>query len=153
MKVILLQNIKGIGQIGDIKDVNDGYGRNFLLPRKMAKTATAQSIKESEVLKKKLKEILELEHKKALEIADKLKDVTLEVTEKANASGKLFAAVGRKEIAAKLKQVSGYDVAEDSIVIQEHAIKTTGEHTVVLELTQDVKPEIKVIVHADLKAE
>jgi len=153
MKVILLQNIKGIGQIGDIKDVNDGYGRNFLLPRKMAKAATAQSIKESELLKKKLKEVLEIEHKKALEIADKLKDVTLEVTEKANASGKLFAAVGRKEIAHKLKEVSGYDVAEDAIVIQEHAIKTTGEHMVLLELTDEVKPEIKVIVHTDLKAE
>lgn len=153
MKVILLQNIKGIGHIGDIKDVNDGYGRNFLLPRKMAKLATAQSVNESEVLKKKLKEILEIEHKKALEIAEKLKDLTLEVTEKANSSGKLFAAVGRKEIAHKLKEVSGYDVAEDTIIIQEHAIKTTGEHVVVLELTDEVKPEIKVIVHPDIKAE
>jgi large subunit ribosomal protein L9 len=153
MKVILLQNIKGVGQIGDIKEINDGYGRNFLLPRKMAKPATAQSVKEAELLKKKLKEVLELEHKKAIEIADKLKDVTLEVTEKANASGKLFAAVGRKEMAHKLKEVTGYDVAEDAIIIPEHAIKTVGEHVIVLELTNEVKPELKVIVHADTKPE
>ncbi len=152
MKVILLHNIRGIGQIGDIKDVSDGYARNFLLPRKMAKAADTGAVKESESLKKRLQETLELERTQALAIAEKLKDVTLELAEKANASGKLFAAVGRKEIAQKLKSTTGYDVAEDSIIIQEHAIKTVGDHTVELELTKEVKVPLKVIVTALTKS-
>lgn len=148
MRVILLTNIKGIGQIGDIKDVNDGYGRNFLIPRRLAKVADAGSVRESENLKKRLTDMLELERKEAQDIAGKLTGTTLELSEKANASGKLFAAVGKREIAQKLKTATSYQIAEDSIIIQEHAIKTVGEHTIELELAKDIKVPVKVIITA-----
>ena len=67
MKVILLQNIKGFGQIGDVKNVSDGYGRNFLLPRKMAKAANENSMKEVESLKAKRIIMIEVEKKNAFE--------------------------------------------------------------------------------------
>jgi len=146
MRVIFLQNIKGVGQIGDVKEVSDGYGRNYLLPRKLAKQATSVSLKEAELLKKKLAQTLELEHTQAAEMGEKLKDTVLELTEKASASGTLFAAVGRKEIIGKLKETTGYEVGEDAVRIPEHAIKTTGEHTVELQLASEVTVPLMVRV-------
>ncbi len=149
MRVILLHNIKGVGQIGDIRDVSDGYGRNFLLPRKLARAAIGNALKEAEQLKKKLKEIRELESKQALAIAEKLKGTVLELREKANPAGKLFAAVTRKEIAEKLKAATGYEVGDESVKIKEHSIKTVGEHSVELELTPDVTVLLHVVVLAE----
>ncbi|MDP3763500.1 MAG: 50S ribosomal protein L9, partial [bacterium] len=72
MKVILLHNIKGFGQIGDVKNVSDGYARNFLLPRKMVKAATESSLKEVDNLKKKLSAMQEVEKETAVKIAEQL---------------------------------------------------------------------------------
>ena len=77
MKVILLQNIKGIGRMGDIKDVSDGYGRNFLLAKKLGKLANEGTIKEAEVLKKKAEVETKVAQDKAKEVAEKVKDVAL----------------------------------------------------------------------------
>lgn len=146
MKVILLQNIKGIGQIGDVKDVSDGYGRNYLMPRKLAKVATPDTLKEAEKLRANRELIMKEEKEKAQQVADKLKDVSLELSEKTNEKGKLFAQVGKKEIAAKLKEKTGVQLEDDMIQMDEH-IKTTGEHSVQLELAPDVSVSIKVIVN------
>lgn len=145
MKVILLQNIKGVGQIGDVKAVNDGFGRNFLLPRKMAKPATQATVKEVEALKNKAVIVAQLTVKRAQEIADKLKDVVLEMTEKANEQGTLFAALGPKEIAHKLKESAGVEVDRESVKLDE-PIKTAGEHVVTLELAPDITAQIKITV-------
>src|SRR3989344_1287881 len=101
MKVILLQNIKGIGRMGDIKDVSDGYGRNFLLAKKLGKLANEGTIKEAEVLKKKAEVETKVAQDKAKEVAEKVKDVALEFTKKSSKTGKLFASLGKEEIAQK----------------------------------------------------
>ncbi len=150
MKVIFLQNIKGVGQIGDVKEVSDGYGRNYLIPQKLAKQATSVSLKEAELLKKKLAQTLELEHAQAAEIGKRIKDTVLELTEKASASGTLFAAVGRKEIIQKLKEVSGYEVGEDTVHIPEHALKTTGEHAVELRLASELTVPLIIRIRGEL---
>lgn len=148
MKVIFLKNVRGVGQIGDVKEIADGYARNYLLPHNLAKAASTNSVKEVENLKKKLSEQVKIEETRAKEVAEKLKDVVLELSERANASGKLFAAVGRKEIAEALKKSTGYEVTEDAIHIQEHAIKTVGEHEVEIKLTNEVSVSIKVNIVA-----
>jgi len=145
MKVILLQNIKSVGQIGDVKDVNDGYGRNYLLPHKLAKAATPEAMKEAEQLRAKREFIMKEQAEKAHEVADKLKDVTLELSEKTNEKGKLFAAVGKKEISHKLKEKTGVQLEDEMIQLDSH-IKTVGDHVVQLELAPDVIVSIKVIV-------
>jgi len=145
MRVILLQNIKGVGQIGDVKEVSDGYGRNFLLPRKFAKPATPDALKEAEQLRARREVILKEQAEKAQEVADKLKDVTLELSEKTNEKGKLFAAVGKKEISHKLKEKTGIHLEEDMIQLDEH-IKTVGEHVVQLELAPEVQVGLKLVV-------
>lgn len=145
MKVILLQNIKGFGQIGDIKNVSDGYARNFLLPKKMAKTANDNSLKEIESLKAKRVIMIESEKKNALEAAEKLKDFVIEFTRKATKTGKLFAGIDKKDIVKEIKKASGVQLQEEMIG-HEEPIKHIGEHMVDLNLSPEVKTQIKVDV-------
>ncbi len=145
MKVILLQNIKGFGQIGDVKNVSDGYARNFLLPHKMAKVANEGSMKEVESLKAKRIILIEAEKKNALEAVEKLKDVVIEFTRKATKTGKLFAGIGKDDIVKEIKNSSGVQLQEEMIGHDE-PIKHIGEHLIDLNLSPDVKTQIKVVV-------
>ena len=145
MKVILLQNIKGFGQIGDVKNVSDGYGRNFLLPRKMAKAANENSLKEVESLKAKRIIMIESEKKNALEAVEKLKDLVIEFTRKATKTGKLFAGIDKEDIIKEIKKASGIQLQEEMIGHDE-PIKHIGEHLVDLNLSPEVKTQIKVVI-------
>lgn len=170
MKVILLENIKGVGRIGDIKNVADGYGRNFLLTRKLAKVATEGTIKEAEALKKKAETQEKIAHEKAKEIAEKAKDIVLEFIKKASKTGKLFASVTKEEVAKELSKAVGAKVEASMINLNpsthstkpqggepvestssghevhgEH-IKQEGEHMIEVELAPEIKIEIKVMV-------
>ncbi|MBI2062385.1 MAG: 50S ribosomal protein L9 [Candidatus Yanofskybacteria bacterium] len=145
MKVILLQNIKGFGQIGDVKNVSDGYGRNFLLPRKMAKAASENSMKEVEALKAKRIIMIESEKKNALEAVGKLKDLVIEFTRKATKTGKLFAGIGKDALIKEIKKASGVQLQEEMIGHDE-PIKHIGEHMVDLNLSPEVKTQVKVTV-------
>jgi len=145
MKVILLQNIKGFGQIGDIKNVSDGYARNFLLPRKIAKSASDSSLKEVASLNAKRTIMIESEKKNALEAVEKLKDLVIEFTRKATKTGKLFAGINKDDIAKEIKKSSGVQLQEEMIG-HEEPIKHIGEHLVDLNLSPEVKTQIKVVV-------
>ncbi len=90
MKVVFLQNIKGIAQIGDIKDVSDGHARNFLFPRKMAKPAADNAIKEAADLIKKREQGETLRKEAAQKLAEELQNVALEIREDANEEGHLY---------------------------------------------------------------
>lgn len=148
MKVMLLQNIKGVGRIGDIKTVADGYGRNYLLANKLAKTATEGTMKELEFLKKRGEAEEKIANEKAKEFAAKAKDVVLEFTKKASKTGKLFASLNKEEVAEELSKAIGGKVSPDSVDFKEHGehIKQSGEHMIEVELASDIKVEVKVIV-------
>jgi large subunit ribosomal protein L9 len=148
MKVILLDNIKGFGRIGDIKNVSDGYGRNFLLPRGKAKLATPSSLKEAEILKKKLSVMDTVEKENALKIAEQLKDLAVEIARKATKTGKLFAAIDKEDIVKEIKKASGVSLKEEMLGHDE-PIKNVGEHLVDIELAPEVKTQIKVVVKAE----
>ena len=148
MKVILLQNIKGFGQIGDVKNVSDGYGRNFLIPNKIAKAATDNSMKEVESLKAKRVIMVEEEKKNALEAVEKLKDLVIEFTRKASKAGKLFASVGKDDIVREIKKASGVQLQEEMMGHPE-PIKHIGEHLIDLNLAPEVTAQIKVLVKAE----
>ena len=148
MKVILLQNIKGFGQIGDVKNVPDGYGRNFLLPRKLAKSATEGSLKEVVFLKAKRTIMIESEKKNTLEAVEKLKDLVIEFTRKVTKTGKLFAGIGKDDLVKEIKKASGVQLQEEMIGHDE-PIKHIGEHIVDLNLSPEVKTQIKVLVKAE----
>ena len=148
MKIILLQNIKGFGQIGDVKNVPNGYGRNFLLPRKLAKVANDNAMKEIESLKAKRIITIEAENKNALEAVEKLKDLVIEFTKKATKTGKLFAGIGKDDIVSEIKKASGIQLQEEMIGHNE-PIKHIGEHLVDLNLAPKVKTQIKVLITAE----
>lgn len=134
-KVILLQNIRGIGQVGDVKDVNDGYARNFLFPRKAAKPLTEGTLKDVNATKAKKLEIQAMAQKETQELAQQLTGTTIELTGKASEKGKLFAAIS--EVTA----------AGHTFKLPEH-IKTTGDHPVVLELAHGISASVTVRVTA-----
>ena len=148
MKVILLNNIRGVGQVGDIKTVTDGYARNFLFPHKLAKLANAANEKESETLKQKRVIFLEKERKMAQEAADRLKDRTFEFSEKAGETGTLFAAVSRKDIIRKIRDVTGIELTDDMVSLPEH-LKTIGEHKVDLKLSSEVSMSVNISIRPE----
>src|SRR3989338_4930454 len=151
MRLILLQNIKGVGRMGDIKNVADGYGRNFLIGRGLAKLATEGTIKEADALKKKAEAGEKVAHDKAKEVAEKTKDIVLEFTKKTSKAGKLFASVTKEEIAEDISKAVGGKIEADAINLREHGehIKQEGEHMIEVELAPDIKVELKVIVKGE----
>jgi len=144
MRVIFLQNIKGVAQIGDIKNVSDGYARNFLFPKNLAKPATAEAEKQAEILKKK-RELEDLSNKEsAIEVAKILEGFVMELTEDANEEGHLYGSVNAKIISEALAKKK-IKIKEDLINLPE-PIKTIGEHEVEIELHPEVKTKIKINV-------
>jgi large subunit ribosomal protein L9 len=148
MKVVLLDNIKGIGQVGDIKDVSDGYARNFLFPRNAARSASEGVLKDVQTLKLKKLQELALAKDKAQELATKLAGIQLELTGKANDKGTLFAGIEAHHVADAVTSAAGVKISPDMVKLPEH-IKTVGEHQVVLELADGVTASVTVVVTAE----
>lgn len=148
MKVILLQNIKSFGKMGDVKNVADGYARNFLFPRKIAKLTTDAALKDVDSLKNKLEKTQKLEKDNVAKLAEQLKDIVLEFTRKATKTGKLYSAVTEEDIAEALAKQSGFNIESNSVRLEEHDghIKQLGEHLVKVELAPEIVAEIKVKV-------
>jgi len=144
MRVIFLQNIKGVAQIGDIKNVSDGYARNFLLPKKLAQAATGDTVKLAESLRSKREKQYETDKEGALELAKKLEGLAVDIKEDANDEGHLYGSVNEKKIAHALKE-RGINLKEEYISLPQH-LKTLGEHEVEIELHPEVKAKISVIV-------
>ena len=146
--MVLLDNIKGVGRMGDVKNVADGYGRNFLLPRNMAKIATEQTIKEVDSLKKRAEAVDKLRAEKAQDVAIALKDALVEITRKANDKGTLFDGIEKRDIAMALKGKAEYLIDEDMVKLSE-PIKHIGKHTVDLELAPEVTTQIIIEARAE----
>ena len=144
MKVLLLQDVKPQGKKGDIVEVNDGYARNFLIRRGLAKEATASVINETNQRRaadeKRRKEELEA----AKQAADRLNGTTVEIAIRCGENGKPFGAVTAKEIADKLSQM-GYDVDKKKVVLKD-AIKMVGNYHVDLKLHPGVTAKVVVAV-------
>jgi large subunit ribosomal protein L9 len=146
MKVILRDTIDNLGRPGEVKDVKPGYARNYLLPRRLAETATAAALKYWEKGKEKRAQLVSTEVKTAKELGEKLSGVNLTFAVPASEEGKLFGSVGKADVLKSLK-AAGYEVPKNSVRL-ETAIKTTGEHEVSLRLAPEVTATIKVTVSA-----
>ncbi len=144
MKVIFLKNIKEVAQIGDIKNVSDGYARNFLLARNLAKAASQDAEKQALTLRSKRQEQYSKDILAANAVAEKLKSMTLEIKEDANQEGHLYGSVNQKKIVNALKN-KGINLREEDINMPQH-LKTLGEFEIELELHSEVKPKIKIVI-------
>jgi large subunit ribosomal protein L9 len=150
MKVIFLDNVKGIGQVGDVKEVSDGYARNFLFPRKLGKPASAGAAKEAETMKAKKLEALSIAKAQSEELAKKLSGIAVVLKGKANEKGKLFSAITAADVATELSKEAGIHIAPEAVVLKEH-LKTIGEHTVSIALSgglpgQGVSADVNVTI-------
>ena len=129
MKIILSQDITGVGRKGEVKNVSDGYARNFLLPNKLGQIATPAVIASAEKLKKQTEQDKEIQ-KDILEKNIKgLKDLKVQLKAKANEKGHLFSIIHPDEISKILKEQHHLDIPSKFIEI-EKPIKELGEHTI-----------------------
>ena len=150
MKVILQQDVKGQGKKGEMIEVSEGYGRNFLLPRKLAVPATADAINTMN-LKEKARKAEEARLKaEAQEIAGKLQNCPVKLSAKAGNGGKLFGAVTNKEISEGLKAQYGVDIPKQKIVLDE-PIKAYGSYQVKAKLGFEVSGTVYVTVCEESK--
>jgi len=144
MKVILLQDIDGLGKKYEIKDVKDGYARNFLLPEKLARPATREAMSWLESQKEVIAKEVEEDLKKAQELATKIDGLELSIAVKVGEEGQMFESINAPKIVEKLKEL-GFEVKKSQILL-ESPIKELGEFPVKLNLDHNLEVEIKVIV-------
>ncbi len=144
MKVILLQDVKGTGKKDEIVNVSDGYGRNFLLPRKLAVEATAQAMNDIKNRERAKEYHIEEEKKAARAIAQKLEGITVKLRAKAGASGKLFGSVTSKEVAEELSRIAGIDIDKRKVSMDD--IKSFGTFSCEVKLYQGISAKLYVTV-------
>ncbi|TYK50664.1 50S ribosomal protein L9 [Actinomadura decatromicini] len=145
MKLILTQQVSGLGEPGDVIDVRDGYGRNYLVPRGFAIRWTRGAERQIESIKKarSAREIATVEHAK--EVADQLKSLRVTLRTRAGSGGRLFGAVTAADIATAVRDAHGPDLDRRRIEIG-NPIKTVGTHRVSVRLHSDVSASIDVNV-------
>lgn len=129
MKVIFLQDVARVGKRHDVKEVNDGYAMNFLLPRNLAERATPKSLLALEQRKKQVVIEKEIQDDLLNKNLEEIKDKVVVISEKADEKGHLFAQVHKKEIVQAMKSQHHADINEDFLVI-EKPIKQLGEFTI-----------------------
>ena len=147
MKVILLQDVEGLGKKYEVKEVKPGHARNLLLPQKLAKAATKPALKwladQKEVIEKEAEEDL----KKSQELASTLDGVEVSIIVKVGDEGQLFESINNQKIADKLKEM-GFDVKKSQVRL-ENPIKEIGEFPVSINLDHNLEAEIKLLVTAE----
>jgi len=132
MKVLLIKDVKSLGKAGEVKEVKDGYGQNFLVKKGFAKLATPEVLEEWEKEQAKMKAELEAQIKALNELANKLKETKVTIKRKLGENGHLYGAVTKDDIAKALSE-AGFEVDKKTIEIK-NAIKTVGNHDVSIKL-------------------
>ena len=145
MKVILLQDIKGTGKKDQILEISDGYARNYLLPRKLAREATAEALNSIERAKSADKHREAVRRAEAEQQARDLKGKVIQLTVRGGESGKIYGSVTNDQIAAALKQQLGLEVDKRKIE-QEEPIKSAGQSFITLKLMAGVSTRLIVNV-------
>ena len=145
MKVILQKDIKGQGKKGELKEVSDGYGRNYLLPRGLAIEATADNLNTMRLKDKARQAQIAKEKAEAQENAEKMAGVMVHVKAKAGSAGRLFGAITSKEIAEALEEQHGIKIEKNQIV-QAEPIKQFGNFQVKCKLGYEISGTINVMV-------
>ncbi|HUJ15378.1 MAG TPA: 50S ribosomal protein L9 [Thermoanaerobaculia bacterium] len=144
MKVILIDEIRGLGTRGDVVSVKDGYARNYLIPKNLAREATPGNLKSTEQERKKWALLAQKEKEQASKAADAVKGTKIVVQKRVGEGGQLFGSVTANEIADALAE-KGFEVDKRRIELA-HPIKTLGTHDVEVRLHKDVSAQIQVEV-------
>ncbi len=144
MKVIFLSDVPRVGKKYDVKEVNDGYAMNFLLPRKLAEAATPSAIANLEKRKKNIEIEREVEEKLLLKNLEAIKGKTVTIKAKADEKGHLFSKIHAKEISTAMKDQNNADVGEEFLVL-EKPIKEVGEFEIPVSI-KGKKSSFKLVI-------
>jgi len=144
MKVILLKDIKNLGKKYEIKEVSDGYARNYLIPKKLAKVANEKNLKWLEKQKQKEEKRAEEELRKVQEAASAIDGQEITIPVKVGEDGQLFESITVQKIYEKLKE-EGFEIKKSQILL-ESPIKELGEFPVKIKFPHNLEAEIKIIV-------
>ena len=145
MKVILLQDVQGSGKKDELVNVSDGYARNFLLKRGLAKEASTQNMAERQAQEDAKSRRKQQELDEANRLADSVREKTIKISAKAGDSGKLFGSVTTKEISDEVKKQLGVDIDKRKIMM-DGDIKQFGTYTVELKLYTGISAKVFVMV-------
>ena len=145
MKVIFNEDVRGQGKRGEMKEVSDGYARNYLLPRKLASEATPDMINAFKLKEKAKKAQMAREKAQAEENAKRLEGVVVKISARAGQGGRLFGAITSQEISDALREQHGIEIEKNKIV-QSEPIKSFGNFEVKAKLGYEVSGKINVLV-------
>ena len=148
MKVIFTADVKGQGKKGELKEVSEGYGRNYLLPRKLAVEATTDNMNTLRLKEKAKAAAIAAEKAKAMENSKQLESIVVKVAAKAGNGGKLFGAVTSQEISDALKEQFGIEIEKQKIV-QNDPIKSYGSYDVKCKFGYEISGVIHLLVVED----
>ena len=143
MKVILLDNIKGVGKKDEVINASDGYARNYLLPKKLAVEANAENMNKLNNKKESANYKKDMEKQNAEELAKKIKGIMIKIKVKAGENGKIFGGVTSKEISENLKIQYNLNIDKKKIELKE-TIKTLGSFNVQIKLFEGIMSNLKV---------
>ena len=145
MKVTLLQDVKALGKKGEVVNVNDGYARNFILPKKLGVEANGKNLNDLKLQKNNEAKVAQEHLDAAKKLAEELKAGKVVLTMKVGEGGRTFCSVSSKEIAEAVKEQMHLDIDKKKIQLKEQ-IKTLGTHIVSVKLHPEVTAELKVSV-------
>lgn len=145
MKVIFNVDVKGQGKKGEMKEVSEGYGRNYLLPRKLAVEATPDALNAMRLKEKAKAAAIAAEKAKATENAKRLESVIVKIPARAGSAGKLFGSITSKEISEALAAQHGIEIEKQKI-IQTEPIKTFGSYEVKCKFGYEISGTVHVLV-------
>ena len=145
MQIILLEKVANVGNLGEVVKVKDGYARNFLIPQRMARRATASAVAEFEVKRAELEKAAAAKLSASQTQGEKLSGMTVQVAQKAGVDGRLFGSVTNFDIAEALTK-QGFAVEKAQIRMPAGPLKTVGEHAVSVALHTDVVVEVTIAV-------
>lgn len=143
MKVILLKDVKGTGKKGELKEVSDGYARNFLIKKKFAVEANNTNVKELDEKQKSKERKAQIEYEEAVLLGKQMGDVNIVIEAKAGEGGRLFGSITSKEIAEQLKKQKNIDVDKRKITLDE-PIRSLGSRFVEIKIHSKVTTKIRV---------
>ncbi|WP_432626378.1 50S ribosomal protein L9 [Brotaphodocola sp.] len=145
MEIVLLEDVKALGKKGQIVKVNDGYARNFILPKKLGVEATAKNLNDLKLQKANAEKVAAEQLAEAKALAEKIGELSVTLKMKAGEGGRAFGSVSSKEIAQAAKDQLGLEIDKKKMVLPE-ALKTFGTHEVPVKLHKDVTAKLTVKV-------
>lgn len=145
MEVVLLEDVKALGKKGQVVKVNDGYARNFILPKKLGIEATPKNLNDLKLQKANEAKLAAEQLAAAKELGEKLGQSSITLSIKAGEGGRAFGSVSGKEISAAIKEQLGFEIDKKKLVLPE-PLKTFGNHEVPIKLHKEVTAKLMVKV-------